>query len=308
MNFPGIPAIPPVLVAALAGIWAAVLLWQFVGRREMIRSRDAARLNQVLRDAQAEEALKQSTRKGLGDELQQAGLNLTPGAFSIVRIALAAVALVVMTVLGFPGVMAIGVAFASWYLLRYWVQNRIRSRAQTMDKELPMALARIAALLDIEKDMPNLLMAVSDALVATNRKSVLAEELRRTAAELRNRGPKALEDLEARAPSPALATVAFQLRTFLEAGGEQTALMRESADRMQRFLETRNRAMAKASSALLVTKALPLFLGFVSLFQMRDPEIGAFFRSAMGQTLILVIAGVMFLGYNIMKKMVEEVG
>lgn len=303
-----VPAIPPVLVAALAGIWAAVLLWQFVGRREVIRSRDAARLDQVLRDAQAEEALERSVRRDVGDELRQAGLNLTPGAFAVVRIALAVVAAVAMTAMGFPGVLAFGVAFAAWYFPRYWVQNRIRSRAQTMDKELPMALARIAALLDIEKDMPGLLMAVADALTAANRKSVLAEELRRTAVELRNRGPKALEDLEARAPSPALATVAFQLKTFLEAGGEQTALMRESADRLQRFLEARNRAMAKASSALLVTKVLPLLLGFVSLFQMRDPEIGAFFRSTAGQTLILVIAGVMFLGYNIMKKMAEEVG
>lgn len=303
-----IPVISPIWAAALAGIWAAVLLWQFVGRREVVRSRDAARLRQVLRDAQAEEALERSVRRGLEDELRQAGLALTPGAFAVLRIAVAAVATTAMAAMGFPGVLALGAALAGWFLPGYWVKNRIRSRAQMVDRELPVALARIAALVDIEKDMPSLLMAVADGLAATNRRSVLAEELRRTAAELRNRGPKALEDLENRAPSPALATMAFQLKTFLEAGGEQAHLIRESADRLQRFLEARNRALAKASSALLVGKVLPALLVFVSLFQMRDPEIGAFFRSGAGQVLILIIAGVMFLGYNIMKKMVEEVG
>lgn len=212
-----IPAISPALVAALAGIWAAVLLWQLVGRQEMTRSRDAARLDQVLRDAQAEEVLE--TRRGLADDLQQAGLNLTPGAFTVVRAVAAVVALIVMTVMGFPGVLALGTALAAWFLPGYWVKNRIRARAQAMDRELPLALARIAALLDIEKDMPSLLMAAADSLAASNRQSVLAGELRKTAVELRNRGPKALEDLEGRAPSPALATVAFQLKTFLEAGG-----------------------------------------------------------------------------------------
>lgn len=303
-----IPVISPVLVAALVGIWAAVSLWQLMGQREIIRSRDAARLDQVLRDAQMEEALMQSVRQGLGNELQQAGLSLTPGAFTLIRIVAVVIAAITTIVVGLPGVLTIGVAFAAWYLPRYWVRSRIHSRAQMMNKELPMALSRIAALLDIEKDMPTLLMAVSDALIATNRKSVLAEELRRTAAELRNRGVKALEDLEARAPSPALSTVAFQLKVFLEAGGEQTSLMRESADRLQRFLEARNRAMAKASSALLVGKAIPALLAFVSLFQMQDPEIRLFFRSALGQILIMVIAGVMFLGYSIMKKMTEEIG
>ncbi len=88
---------------------------------------------------------------------------------------------------------------------------------------------------------------VADSLAAINPNSPLAAELRRTSADLSNRGPDALADLEARAPTPALATLAFNLRVYLRAGGEQAALMADAAARLQRIIAGRNNARAKAS-------------------------------------------------------------
>jgi Flp pilus assembly protein TadB len=45
----------------------------------------------------------------------------------------------------------------------------------------------------------------------------------------------------------------------------------------------------------------------VSLFTFQDPSIAAFYRSFIGQALLIVIAGAMACGYWVMKKMVEDV-
>lgn len=300
---PYIP-IPPWLIAALAGIWVAVILWQFVGQQALLRSRDAARLGQVtaLGDAPV-----MAQTVGLAAELELAGVNVSPASFNLLRMGAVVVGVLVAPALGLPLLLGVGLAVAAWWGSRAWLRSRAGGRGREMDKELPTALARIAALVDIEKDMPNLLLAVADGLAATNPASPLAAELRRTASDLRNRGVAALTDMEARAPSPSVQTLAVNLRIFVGSGGEQGKLMAEAAARMQRFLEGRNLAQAKASAAMTLAKLFPMLLIGVSLFTFQDPSIAAFYRSFIGQALLIVIAGAMACGYWVMKKMVEDV-
>ena len=101
--------------------------------------------------------------------------------------------------------------------------------------------------------------------------------------------------------------MAFNLRVFMEAGGEQSKLMADAAGRMRRLIEGRNAARAKASSALTLAKMFPLLLVGVSIFTFQDPDIGAFYRSIPGQVLLLLIAGMMVMGYRSIQKMVENV-
>ncbi len=304
MTIPYIP-IPVWLVAGLGGIWVALVLWQVVGRRAVDISRDRARLARVT--AAGEEMIQQTPTGGLAEELEEAGLSMSPASFNLLRLAGAALGLLVIPALNLPFLLGVGLAGAAWWGSRAWLRSRASGRGREMDKELPTALARIAALVDIERDMPGLLLAVAEGLAATNPASALAAELRRTASDLRSRGPAALSDLEARAPSPSVATLAFNLRVFLESGGEQAKLMAEAADRMQRLLAGRNLAQAKAASALTLARLFPLLLVGVSLFTFQDPQIGAFYRSLPGQVLLLLIAGVMALGYVFIRKMVEDV-
>jgi Flp pilus assembly protein TadB len=302
-SLPYIP-IPSWLVASLAGIWIALVLWQLVGRNVIATSRDRARLAQVTASGQDESPPISS---GLSAEIEQAGLNISPASFNLLRLIGTGAGLVVVPALGLPPLLGIGLAVAAWWGSRAWLRGRAAGRGREMDKELPTALARIAALVDIEKDMPSLLLAVAEGLAATNPASPLAAELRHTATDLRSRGPVALSDLEARAPSAAVSTMAFNLRVFLESGGEQAKLMAEAAERMQRLLQGRNMARAKAASALTLAKTFPFLLLGVSFFTFQDPEIGAFYRSLIGQALLLVIGGVMLFGYWFIKKMVEDV-
>lgn len=281
-----------------------LLLWQLVGRRAIEMSRDRARLTQV---TSIGEEVSPAPKTGLEQELQQAGVNLSPASFNLIRIGGAIAALLLVLAFNLPPLLGVGGAIAVWLGGRSWLKGKAESRGQKMEEELPAALSRIAALVDIEKDMPSLLLAVAESLTATNPVSPLAAELRRTAGDLRNRGPIALADLEARAPSASVAMMAFSLRVFLESGGEQSGLMADAAERMQRLIEGRNAARSKAASALTLAKMFPLLLVGVSFFTFQDPAIGAFYRSITGQALLLVIGGMMALGYRSIRRMVENV-
>lgn len=298
--------IPLWFVAAMAGLWAGLVLWQVFGTREFLRSQDQKRLARIT-GAGETPTEAEVARRGLEAELAQAGLALSAAQFSLLRLAGVVGGLLVGPALGMPFLVGAALAAAAWFGSRWFVRDRIRSRGLVIEKELPAALSRLSALLPLMTSMPQLLATVADSLAAINPRSPLAVELRRTASELSNRGPEALADLEARAPSPALATLAFNLRVYLRAGGEQAALLADAARRLQRIIAGRNNARAKASGAMAVAKLLPLLLAGATLFTMSDPLIKAFFRSPMGQLVIIAVAAMMFVGYQVMKRMVEDV-
>lgn len=299
------PTIPLWFVAAMAGLWAGLVLWQLFGKRSLLQSRDQAHLARITGVGEIAEA--EATRRGLESELAQAGLTLSVAQFNLLRLAGVVGGLLIGPALGMPFLVGAALAGASWFGAQWFVRDRIRSRGLAIEKELPAALSRLSALLPLMTSMPQLLATVADSLTAINPRSPLAAELRRTASELSNRGPDALADLEARAPSPALATLAFNLRVYLRAGGEQAALLADAARRLQRIIAGRNNARAKASGAMTVAKLLPLLLAGATVFTMSDPMIKAFFRSPMGQLVIILVATMMFIGYQVMKRMVEDV-
>jgi Flp pilus assembly protein TadB len=298
-----ISTIPLWFVAGIAAIWAGTVLWKLFGERALVRSRDAGKLERLT--GGAEQATE--SRKGLDAELNQAGLSLPAGAFNGLRLAGVVLGALVAPALGMPFLVGLFLAVAAWFGPAWWVRDRVRRRGIQIEKELPAALSRLAALLPLVTSMPQLLAMVAESLTSVNPKSPLAAELRRGAAELRDRGAAALADLEARAPSPALATLAFNLRVYLAAGGEQAALMAEAADRLQRIIAGRNTARAKASGAMTVAKMLPLLLAGATLFTLQDPLIKAFYQSALGQLVIIGVAGMMFAGYQVMRRIVEGV-
>lgn len=300
-----IPLIPIWLVAGLAGLYGAVVIWQFAGKRSVQLSRDKRKLDQVTGSG-GEEVLEQR-EKGLEDELKQAGLDLSPSTFNVLRLAGVGAGLVVGPVMGMPLLIGVALAGLAWFGARWWVRDRIRSRSLRIEKELPSVLSRLASQLDIVTSMPQLLMMVAESLAATNENSPLAAELRQTAAELRDRGEVALTNLEERAPSPALATLAFNLRIYMRAGGEQAQSMADAAKRMQSVIKARNNARAKAGGAMALAKVLPILLAGTTVFTLRDPIVKAFYASAVGQFTILGIAALMIVGYQVMKRMVEGV-
>lgn len=301
-----VPSIPAWFVAAIAAIYAGVVLWQIFGRRAIIRSKDQEQLDLVMSTGVEE---IEGPRPEVQDELSQAGLHLTQESFQMLRLAGVVLGVVVIPVLGFPLLLGLFVAVAAWFGSRWWVRERIRGRGLQIEKELPTALSRLAALILIINDTPQLLLTVAESLTSVNPKSPLAQEFRATAVDFRERKQKAFEALEDRAPAPSLATLAFDMRTYDKAGGTDSAaqMMADSARRLQRIIEGRNKARAKAASAMMMAKILPLLLAGGTFFVMQDPIIRRFFFTSLGQLVMLAVAGSMLFGYQFIKKMVEEV-
>lgn len=300
------PTIPVWFVAAIAALYAGVVLWQIFGKKAITQSKDAERLDKVMSTGVEE---IEASRPEVQDELSQAGLTMTQESFQMLRLAGVILGVVIIPVLGFPLLLGLGVAVAVWFGSRWWVRERIRGRALEIEKELPTALSRLAALFLIIKDTPQLLLTVAESLTSINPKSPLAQEFRITAVDFRERKQKAFEALEARAPAPALATLAFDMRTYDQAGGTDSAaqMMADSARRLQRIIEGRNKARAKAASAMMMAKILPLLLAGGTFFVMQDPIIRRFFFTSLGQLVMIAVAGSMLFGYQFIKRMVEEV-
>ena len=129
----------------------------------------------------------------------------------------------------------------------FYINGKVKAQAKRMEKELPMALQRIATNIRIYPDVAETLTAVAETLEDD---SPLAAEFRRTARDLRSHGVQALADMENRAAvsSPSLATVAFQLQRYAQRGSgsfseaftgaaEQKPGMLELADQGTLFLD-----------------------------------------------------------------------
>ena len=295
--------VPAWIVGALAALAVGLLGYYLFIAENIAKDRLARSLQRVTHE---EPLLKE--RSDRGQELLAAGLDLGENAetkFTLIRLGLAGVTFILVgaTIPPIMALAAVGVAFMApaWY-----VAGRKRSRAQAMDRELPDALGRIAGLLEIQPDIAQVLALTADSLSVGGR-SPLADELRRTAAEFRSRGEEALRDLERRAPTPGLASLAAALRIYAQAGGQFSAVMSAAADRASALWAGRNEGLAKAGSALMAAKIIPGMLAFVGFFTLRDPDVQHFYRSGFGQILAVVVIGAMIYGYLMIRSMVDEV-
>jgi tight adherence protein B len=217
------------------------------------------------------------------------------------------VVLVGGTLLNMPPLLALFAAALAAYAPRWYLDNRERNRAIAIDKDLPLALGRIAGLLGIQPDVAQVLTLTANS-ISPGRETVLAEELRRTAAQIRSSGEEAgLRALEQRSPSPSLSQVAVSLRIYSRAGGEFSQVMAAAADRAREIIDGRNAAQAKAGEAAIAARALPLLLLGGTVFLAQDPQFAAFYRSTLGQIIIAGVIAMMIFGYITIQKMIEEV-
>ena len=305
-----VPAFPPPVIALLAAIWVGWVAWELGGRKALFASRARKRAAEILRGDTALEEI--APRSPLERDLLAAGFDLGEGAqvkFTAMQLGLAAVAYILMSLFNMPPIIGlVGAGLAGWFP-RSYVAGRAQSRGRQIDQEMPAALTRIGSLITLQPDPVELLSQVGDTLRAANPGSLLARELRTTVVQARTAGAeRALRDLEARAPSSALSSLAFSLRTYARAGGAYAGALIESAERSRAIIAGRNRAQAKAAEATTAARAIPLLLLGVGIMLLQDPMFRQFYTTLMGQVLIVGVTGAMVYGHALIKSMVEEVG
>lgn len=304
-----IPSFPPATIALLAAIWAAWLVWELAGRKALFASRARKRAAEIL---SGDAALEEEPRTPLERDLRAAGFDLGENArrkFTMIQMGLAVAGYLLMSAFNVPPIVAlVGAGLAFWFP-RSYVANRAKGRGRKVDEEMPTALTRVGSLINLQPDVIELLAQVADTLRVANPSSLLARELRITVAQARTAGVEpALRDLEARAPSTALSSLAFSLRTYAKAGGAYANALIESANRSRAIIAGRNRAQAKAAEATTAAKAIPLLLLGVGIFLLQDPMFRQFYTTFAGQVVVVGAVAAMIYGYTLIKSMIEEVG
>jgi tight adherence protein B len=301
--------VPPWLIGGLVTIAMGLLLYHLVLERQVMAGRHEKALARAMGTGEevvfADERLTPMERKMLAAGWDW-GDNAEIKLYGLMAV-LGFVVLVGGTLLNMPPLLALFAAALAAYAPRWYLENRERNRAIAIEKDLPLALSRMAGLLGIQPDVAQVLTITANS-ISPGRETVLAEELRRTAAQMRSTGAEAgLRALEQRSPSPSLAQLAVSLRIYADAGGEFSNVMSSAADRTREIIDGRNAAQAKAGEAAIAARALPLLLLGGTVFLAQDPQFAAFYRSTLGQVIIAVVIGMMIFGYITIQKMIEEV-
>jgi Flp pilus assembly protein TadB len=285
-----------------------LLLYHLVLERQVMAGRHEKALARAMgtgEDVLFEERLTPMERKMLAAGWDW-GENAEIKLYGLLAV-LGFVVLVAGTLLNMPPLLTLFTAALAAYAPRWYLDNRERNRAIAIEKDLPLALSRMAGLLGIQPDVAQVLTITANS-ISPGRETVLAEEVRRTAAQMRSTGAEAgLRALEQRSPSPSLAQLAVSLRIYADAGGEFSHVMSGAADRTREIIDGRNAAQAKAGEAAIAARALPLLLLGGTIFLAQDPQFAAFYRSTLGQIIIAAVIGMMIFGYITIQKMIEEV-
>ena len=295
--------LPPWSIGLLAALVAVLLGYRLFLLEEMVRGRMARRVQAVTSE---ESPLRE---RSAGEErLLAAGLDWGQQAESRFLLLRFACALVAFLLVGawMPLVLGLAVTLAAFMAPAWYIDSRGRARIRAIEGELPMALGRIASLVEIQPDIAQVLSITADSL-AVGGTGPLADELRRTVADYRNQGIEALQHLERRAATPGLANLAAALRVYATAGGEFAPVLSAAADRAGQLAAGRNEAISRAGGARMTAILIPCLLAFVGLFVLRDPQVRAFYTSLPGQVLALLVIGAMAAGYQVIEGMVEGV-
>jgi len=304
-----LPSFPPATLALLVAVWAGWMVWELAGKQTLFASQARKRAAAILR---GDEGPDEAARSPLERDLRASGFDLGENGilrFRMIQSGLAAAGFLLFSAFNAPPIVAlVGAALVFWFPQSY-VTGRARGRGRKIDEEMPTALTRVGSLINLQPDPVELLAQVAATLLAASPSSLLAAELRATVAQARTAGAEAaLSDLEARAPSTALASLAFSLRTYAEAGGAYAQSLIDSASRSRAIIAGRNRAQAKAAEATTAAKAIPLLLLGVGIFLIQDPMFRNFYTTFAGQVVVAGAAGAMLYGYTLIRSMIQEVG
>lgn len=301
---------PTVLMYLIAGIVIAIVLvlgWELSGRWAYVSSRSARRLK-AAESVDVLEALSGLPKESLEHKLVESGLQLNRVQFYLLALGLFVTGTLLAWTFFIPGLPSIAVGMILGYLPFVYVEARAKSRGREIDKQLPLALSRIATGLQANHGLGEVLEKTALSLLAEG-PNPLSPELIKASRDLNvMEADQALRDLARRSPSLSLSNVALLLESFHRAGGGQYAdVVSETALAIQNIIAIRNHASAKASQPLQAAKVIPLILGFVLFVMLSDPVTRDSFRLPLAQVVIALAMGVMLVGYLIMRNEVMKV-
>jgi tight adherence protein B len=289
----------------IIGILAGLLVFTLFAPVRVRRGEASQRLAEMYSLDMAR-SLSELSPETMEYKLLASGLHLQPATFRLLMV-LAGVSVGVAVWPFLPGLPALVLGLIALYMPYAWLADRVKSRGREIDRLLPVAVGRITAGLLAGGSIPDVLQRTGESLEVEG-PNPLTPELLLTSAELRSKDRQiALRSLAARSPSTSLSNMAYLLEGYSEAGGGKYAeVLMQISHRVQQILVSRNRAVAKASDALLSARIIPLVLLFVFIFLTSDPLIRNSLLAFPVQAVIAAGIGLMVMGYLLIRSIVAE--
>jgi Flp pilus assembly protein TadB len=294
------------LISFLAATVALLVGWELVGRWDFLSSRTQRRLQRAESPRPQADSLPRLPAGSLPRSLGEAGWKISTAQFRLGSIGLGLVGTLLSWRFFLPGLPALMIGGMLSWLPSLTLKERALSRGLRIDEHLPLALSRIAAGLEANHGLDEVLETVGRSLPVS---SPLTAELVKTAQDIRSGdAQEAMRKLAGRSPSPSLANVAMLLESFIRAGGGQYAsVVSEAAVQIQRIIAVRNHARAKAAQALQSARLIPLIMFGVLAMMAGDPATAESFHTLPVQIVTAVAMGVMLLGYLQMRRDIRRV-
>lgn len=301
----GIMAAASVLMAffALSGALAVGDAW----------SRRLRRVAGLDRPAGAE-AAPEPEFGSLGHKLALLGIRVAPGreiaTYRMILAGGAALGIAAASAIGLPLLAALGGGVVGVFFAKLLVDSRITALRRKLERELPTALHRIAALMALSASPVELLRVTASSLLLADPNSPLGRELADAAQRVSSEGPSAWEHLMSRARglSPSLELLYYELKRFADVGGAHfAAALRAAAASQAKLLDARERARGKGDAAISSLRTIALVMVGLLTFLVVDPVYRPVVASVPGQILVAAAFVAMAFGYWFVSKMVEDV-
>ena len=227
-------------------------------------------------------------------------------ALWLARILFAVVLTLLICWAGFPPLTLIAGPAIAWFVVGSLVEGAWTKMRREIEDEVPVFLSRMSGTVQAE---PNVLRALEEVAETLNPEGPLRAWLRRLLARLSAEGRPAFRPMleEAESISPSLGLAIFEVLRLWETGGEGYArAFARAAENLMGILDGRVQAYAKAAGAKSAIRVVLGALVLVSVFMLRNPEMGSSMRHPLIQIAYLVIAVWVAIGWHQINSMIEE--
>ncbi len=238
-----------------------------------------------------------------------ASLNLPPDPrwLIAIRLAAGAVPALILLILGYPLIPALGAGGLGAIIAHTWLQGRWRTFCNQIEAELPTVASRLSGSL-LVSSAP--IAALEETIEGLEPDSPLRQWMTAFLQGLRRPGRAGFVAQAQRSAgriSPSLALMVFEIGRLLETGGAGfTQAFTATAEHLTSILKVRAVARAKAEAARTAVLTMIGIMGFILLLMLSSPQTRRGYDDPTVQLIAAASLAVMAFGYYLLNSMIDE--
>lgn len=224
-----------------------------------------------------------------------------------IRLAAGSVPALLLLLLGYPFIPALGVGGLGFIIAHTWLQGRWRRFCNEIEAALPTFASRLSGAL-LVSSAP--LAALEESITGLEPNAPLQQWMTAFLQGLRGPGRAGFVAQAQRSAgriSPSLALMVFEMGRLLETGGAGfTQAFTATAEHLTSILKARAVARSKAESARSAVLTMIGIMSFILLLMLASPQTRRGYDDPKVQIIAAVSLTVMAFGYLLLNNMIDE--